>query len=113
MAGNENSGRKRGSGVSRTKALKRMSQLAPGAVEAIEDTMKGVNKDRLRYEAALDVYAYNFGKPRQATDVKLEGGEELSAGLVTKLFDMIQARRRLGEGNAVIEVQNEGEEETG
>uniref|UniRef100_A0A6M3Y3Y9 Uncharacterized protein n=2 Tax=viral metagenome TaxID=1070528 RepID=A0A6M3Y3Y9_9ZZZZ len=88
------SGRKRGSGISRTKALKRMSQLAPIAVITIEETIKGTNKDRLRYEAAVEVYNHNFGKAKQSTELEIRGGEDIGVGFLSQYLTILEESKR-------------------
>ena len=87
------SGRKKGSGVCRADALHRMTLLAPLAVDTIQETIEGANKDRLKYEAAIEVYNHNFGKAKQSTDLDIKGGRELGAGVVIELFKLIAQKR--------------------
>ena len=101
------SGRKRKS-KTRSNAMHSMTLLAPIAVLTIEETIKGTNKDRLKYEAAVEVYNHNFGKPRQRTEMDITGGENLGAGLVQKIFDKVDEAVRLREAryNVLIGGEN-------
>ena len=56
-----------------------MSKLDPVAIKVIEETLDGDIKDRLRYEAAINVYEHNHGKAKIIT-------EETGVGLSKLLF---------------------------
>lgn len=79
--------------MSKDDAQRRMTLLAPVAVEMIRETIEGINKDRLRYEAAVEVYNHNFGKPKQSTDLDIRGGRELGAGFMVELYKLMAQRR--------------------
>ena len=87
------SGRRKSTPTS-ANARRRIQQLLPYAIEAIEETVTGKNTDRLRYEAAVEVKNSALGKPKQETDVNVEGLEVLGQGAVTQLFDLLQERNR-------------------
>ena len=73
--------------------MQQMALLAPVAVGMIRETIEGINKDRLRYEAAIEVYNHNFGKPKQQTEMDIKGGKEIGAGFMVELFALIAQRR--------------------
>ena len=79
--GNANSGRKKQS-KSRADASRSLALLDPIAVRTIEDTMSGVNTDRLKYEAAVMVYIQNHGKPSQR--VEHAGDKEAPVSIVVR-----------------------------
>ena len=45
-------------------------------------------------EALIYLIDRRLGKPKQATELEVSGGEELTAGLVTQLFAILAAKRK-------------------
>ena len=88
----------------RARAMQRMTNLLPAAIETIENTITGVNKDRLRYEAAVELKDSVQGKPRQQTDLDIKGGQEIGAGVVVQLFSLLQAKQKQLQSGAVPEL---------
>jgi len=83
------SGRKGSYGYQLSKALRKIDIRLPELIDKlIERAMDG---DR---EALVYLVDRRLGKPVQQTDMNLQGGEQLTAGLVTQLFTMLAARKR-------------------
>lgn len=85
------SGRKRKS-ITREQAMRSLTLRLPKAIEVIAETMEGVNRDRLRYEAAMAIKDAVLGKPKVVTD--LQGGEGLGAGMVAEVLRVAAEVRR-------------------
>jgi len=90
MAGNSNSGRKPKT-LTRERAIQSLTQRLPKAVRVIGETVTGQNKDRLRYEAAVQVKDSVMGKPKQS--IELEGGEDIGANQLVALFKLDSERQ--------------------
>ena len=58
------------------------------------ETMKGINKDRLRYEAAKDIYEQACGKPTQKIEVEIEGELGITPLLKAQVWQYIVAMRK-------------------
>lgn len=119
------SGRKRKS-LNREDAMRRLTQLLPRAIDTMEETVTGKNKDRLRYESAKDIKETVMGKPKQA--IELEGGEKLGFNAVALFALLREEQKRLlkpiieieevtdaiqGQGNTEGVQQGEDEEGSG
>lgn len=50
-----------------------LSKKAPYAVQVMSDTAEGINKDRLRYEAAKDIVWQAVGLPKQDFSIESVG----------------------------------------
>ena len=87
------SGRKRKS-KNRTNAMISLTNMLPKALEVIEATATGENKDRLKYEAACEIKDSVMGKPRQQTDLDIKGGQEIGSGVVLNLLTILQEKKR-------------------
>jgi len=62
-------------------------------------------------EALIYLIDRRLGKPKQATELEVSGGEELTAGLVTQLFTILAAKRK--ELDNPIQIENTGVIEEG
>ena len=62
-------------------------------------------------EALIYLIDRRMGKPKQATEVEVSGGEELSAGLVSQLFRILAAKRKELEQGTVVQIENTGSQE--
>ena len=85
------SGRKRKS-LNRTEAMRILTLKLPKAIETIAETVEGTNRDKLRYEAAVEIKDSCLGKPKVTTEI--EGGELLSTGVVLQVLQAIYDRRK-------------------
>jgi len=74
------------------------------AIITIEATATGVNKDRLRYEAALEIKNTCIGKPVQATQVDITGGGEIGAVLMLKLIHALSESKLELESNEPLRI---------
>ena len=97
------SGRHRES-KTRGEVMRSLTLMLPGAVDVIQATAAGENKDRLRYEAAIEIKDSVLGKPRQQTDLDIKGGQEIGAGVVVQLFSLLQAKQKQLQSGAVPEL---------
>ena len=77
----------------RANALRRMSALIPVSVAVIQETIEGVNRDRLKYEAAIYNYEQCFGKPKQSTELDISGGQDIGANLIVQLLKAASQRQ--------------------
>jgi len=108
------SGRKRKT-LTSAQALQSLTQRLPKAIQVMGDTAEGILADRLRYEAARDIKDAVLGKPKAA--VEIEGGQELGAGVVLFLLQVLREERRkaLTEGYLLKEgedgIQRQGNRE--
>ena len=96
------SGRKRKS-KNRTNAMISLTMMLPKALEVIEATANGENKDRLKYEAAIEIKDSVMGKPRQQTDLDIKGGTEIGAGVVLQLSNLFMEKLRETRETKLIE----------
>lgn len=87
------SGRKRSS-KSRADAMRSLTNKLPMAIDVIIETAEGTNKDRMRYEAAVEIKDSVQGKPKQQAEIDMSGGELLGTGLVVELFKILEQKRR-------------------
>ena len=85
------SGRKRKT-LTSAQALQSLTQRLPKAIQVMGDTAEGILADRLRYEAARDIKDAVLGKPKAA--VELGGGQELGAGVVLFLLQVLREERQ-------------------
>jgi len=70
-------------------AMEIIDQELPAIVlQLVEKAKEG---DR---EALIYLIDRRLGKPKQATELEVSGGEELTAGLVTQLFTILAAKRK-------------------
>ena len=83
------SGRKGSYAKQLSKALGVIDRELPNLIEKLID--RATNGDR---EALIYLIDRRLGKPVQQTDMNLQGGEELTAGLVAQLFAMLAAKRK-------------------
>ncbi len=62
--------------------------------DALQNTLiqKAIEGDR---EALMYCFDRRLGKPKASTEVNIEGGEVIGAGVVLKLFAMMAERERL------------------
>lgn len=60
-------------------------------------------------EALIYLIDRRLGKPKQATELEVSGGEELTAGLVTQLFTILAAKRKELEQGTVVQIENTGD----
>ena len=80
-----------------------ISQL-PALVLIYTDTCKdGKHQELFQY-----LWDRVAGKPKQATELEVSGGEELTAGLVTQLFTILAAKRK--ELDNPIQIEKTGED---
>lgn len=101
------SGRKR-KNLSRADAQRRMSLLAPLAVDTIRETLEGGNEDRLRYEAAMEVYNHNFGKPKVRTELEIGVGELPSGLQIAYIMQYRDSIKLLEQDNGTQRTSKEG-----
>lgn len=87
------SGRKKKT-LTSEKARQRIQALLPYAIETLGETVNGTNIDRLRYEAAVEIKDSALGKPKQQTDLSIEGGEKLGGGAILELFRQLAQYRQ-------------------
>ncbi len=88
------SGRKRKT-LTREAALQSLTQKLPKAIDVMEDTVEGINQDRLRYEAAKEIKDSVMGKPKQQTEIT--GGREIGTGMIKEILAIAyEERRKLG-----------------
>ena len=91
--------------LTRANAMRRLTQLLPRAIIAIEETCSGVNKDRLRYEAAIEIKNTCLGKPRIVQEVDITGGGEIGAVLMLKLIHALSESRLELESNEPLRIE--------
>uniref|UniRef100_A0A6M3LVE6 Uncharacterized protein n=1 Tax=viral metagenome TaxID=1070528 RepID=A0A6M3LVE6_9ZZZZ len=84
-------------------AMAIIDQELPAIVLQLVEKAKEGDRDALIY-----LIDRRMGKPKQATDLKLEGGEELTAGLVSQLFTILAAKRKELEQGTVMQIENTG-----
>jgi len=94
------SGRKKKT-LTATQAKQRLQAALPGAIEVIIETVEGTNKDRMRYEAAVELKDSAIGKPRQQTDIDLTARREFTPEEVRLLMRQVYVEEQLEEGNAL------------
>ena len=95
--------------ITRERALQSLTQKLPKAIEVIGETIEGRITDRLRYEAAVEVKDSVMGKPKATTELTGAEGEVLGAGAIVKLFQMMDERKRLKEGDYALQGQGTDE----
>ena len=93
----------------RADAMRSLTNKLPMAIDVILETAEGTNKDRLRYEAAVEIKDSVQGKPKVQAEITGAEGEALGAGLILKLFQMIDERKKLQEGQYAIQGPTEGQ----
>ena len=81
-------------------AMAIIDQELPAIVLQLVEKAKEGDRDALIY-----LIDRRLGKPKQATELEVSGGEELSAGLVTQLFTLLAARRKELEQPQVIQIE--------
>lgn len=87
------SGRKPKS-INRTKAMQILTNKLPMAIDVIIFTAEGTNKDRMRYEAAIEIKDSVVGKPHQQTGIDITGGQELGVVMVDRIHQLVEMRQR-------------------
>ncbi len=96
------SGRKKKT-LTRERAIQSLTQKLPKAIEVIGETMDGTIRDRLRYEAAIQIKDSVMGKPKAVTELDISGGEQIGAGVVVELFTILTAKWKLLQEVKLIE----------
>ena len=92
--------------LTRARALQSLTQKLPKAIEVIGETMEGTVRDRLRYEAAIQIKDSVMGKPKAVTELDISGGEQIGAGVVVELMTILTARWKELEQRKLIEGGN-------
>ena len=95
MSGNGNSGRKPNS-KSREDSMRSLTLKLPKAIQVIENTMDGINRERLPYEAAVMIKESVLGKSRQPIDATLDTDVLLTLELKRYLDDKLLPGPRVG-----------------
>ena len=96
----------------RADAMRSLTNKLPMAIDVILETAEGTNKDRLRYEAAVEIKDSVQGKPKVQVEVP---GVGLLAWQVAEIFAVVaEARRKqltegIKEGQYAIQGQGEGQ----
>lgn len=107
-------GKKGASGRRKTPAtiIKEAYDLIDSNMPSLFDKLyeRAMQGDR---EALIYLIDRRLGKPKQQTDIDLKGGEQLGAGVVTRLFQILTERSRLLKEGETKEredaIQGEGE----
>ena len=86
-------------------AMEIIDQELPAIVKQLVEKAKEGDREALIY-----LIDRRLGKPKQATEIDITGGEELTAGLVTQLFAILAAKRKELEQGA-IQIENTGVED--
>lgn len=94
------SGRKRVS-KNREDAMRSLTNKLPMAIDVLTETADGSNKDRLRYEAAIEIKDSVMGKPKQQSEVELKGGEGIGVNTLKLLIEGMAQRRLELEGKLI------------
>ena len=89
--------------LTRERALQSLTQKLPKAIEVIGETMEGTIRDRLRYEAAIQIKDSVMGKPKAVTELDISGGEQIGAGVVVELMTILTAKWKLLQEVKLIE----------
>jgi len=96
------SGRKKKT-ISRENAHRSIVARLPRAIEVIGETLEGANKDRLRYEAAVEIKDSALGKPKQQTDIDLKGVKAIGMSTLLELYQLIASERKQLSQGVVVE----------
>lgn len=90
-------------------AMAIIDQELPAIIKQLVEKAKEGDREALIY-----LIDRRLGKPKQATELELSGGEELTAGLVSQLFTILAAKRKELAGPIVEgEVLNESVQRQG
>jgi len=101
-----NGGRPKSLTTQMNEAMAVIDQELPAIVRQLVEKAKEGDREALIY-----LIDRRLGKPKQATELEVSGGEELTAGLVTQLFTILAAKRK--ELDNPIQIENTGVIEEG